>query len=89
MRISGAIGPTDLVIFLAILLFAVALGLTIIASGQVFLAIRETALNTRNEKSNETAQYRILLTVAKLNNFIGWVIIILGILVAWFITRLI
>jgi len=73
-------GPTELIIALPFLLFLIVIGLAIIASGQVFLAIRETALNTRKEESEKSSQYGVLLTVAKLNNVIGWLIIIFGIL---------
>jgi len=80
-----AIGPTEFIIFFLILLFFASIGLTIIASGQVFLAIRETALNTRKEESEETSQYKVLFTVAKINNFVGWFIIIFGFIGAWFL----
>ena len=43
----GPIGPTELIIAFPGLLFILVIGLAIIASGQIFLAIRETALNTR------------------------------------------
>lgn len=76
----GPIGPTELIIGLPVLLFILVIGLSIIASGQVFLAIRETAINTRKEESEETSQYKVLFTVAKFNNVIGWLIIIFGIL---------
>jgi hypothetical protein len=76
----GPIGPTELIIAFPGLLFILVIGLAIIASGQVFLAIRETALNTRKEESKETSQYNVLFTVAKINNVIGWLIIIFGIL---------
>jgi len=84
----GALGPIELIVFFLILLFFASVGLTIIASGQVFLAIRETALNTRKEESKETNQYKVLFTVAKINNFIGWFIIIFGFIGAWFLARL-
>jgi hypothetical protein len=65
----GPIGPTELIIAFPGLLFILVIGLAIIASGQVFLAIRETALNTRKEESKETSQYNVLFTVAKIWNF--------------------
>jgi len=86
---SSPMGPTELIIFFLILLFFVAIGLTIIASGQVFLAIRETALNTRKEKSEETRLYKVLLVVAKINSFIGWLIIIFGFIGAWLIAGIV
>ncbi len=69
-----------LVGFLLPVALSVAVGLTIIASGQVFLAIRETAINTRKEDSESTSNYDILFTVAKVNNLTGWAIIIIGIM---------
>ena len=74
VSILGAIG--FLIIFLFIALFFISLGLTVIASGQIFLAIRETALNTRREESEEASKYQILFTVAKINNIVGWLIMI-------------
>jgi len=92
--VSGSIGissidPSEFIIFFLILLFFASIGLTIIASGQLFLAIREIAFNTRKEKSEETNQYKVLLLVAKVNNFLGWLIIIFGFIGAWLLARLI
>jgi hypothetical protein len=85
----SSIGPSEFIIFFLILLFFASIGLTIIASGQLFLAIREIAFNTRKEKSEETNQYKVLFLVAKVNNFLGWLIIIFGFIGAWFLARLI
>jgi len=89
MFLFGPIGPTELLIVLPIALLFASIGLTVIASGQVFLAIRETALNTRKEESDEKAEYKILFTVARLNNLVGWLIIIFGVIGAFAITALI
>ena len=65
-----------LIIFLFIALFFISIGLTVIASGQIFLAIREIALNTRKEEKEEASKYQVLFTVAKINNIVGWLIMI-------------
>lgn len=52
-------------------------GLMIVASGQLFLAVRETALNTRNENSKSTTNYSSLLSVAKIINGLGWALIVI------------
>lgn len=61
---------------------SILIGGIIIALGQVFLAIREIALNTRSEESQEHTNYGVLMTMAKVNNFFGWAIIIIGILMS-------
>lgn len=66
--------------FLFIVLVSTVLGATTIASGQLFLAIREIALNTRKEDDEKKPNYLVLETVARLNNLLGWLIIIGGIL---------
>lgn len=50
-------------------------GLRIIASGLLFLAVRKIVWNMRNEESAEISTYGILLTIALLNNLIGWLVI--------------
>ena len=81
-RGGGGVNLYALIIMFLLWVFFAAIGLTIIASGQVFLAIREIAINTRTEENKEASQYRALLTIAKLNNIIGWIIIISGIFFA-------
>ena len=44
-----------------------------IAFGQVLLAIREIAINTRKETKPD--EYKILEIAATLNNAIGWIVI--------------
>jgi len=60
-----------------IVLYTAVLGLAIIAFGQLLLAIREIAFNTRKEGA-KTPHYEILLIVAKINNILGWILIIVG-----------
>lgn len=66
-----------------VILLAIVNGLIVIASEQVLLAIREIALNTRKEGSSTLEQYKTLLTMAKVNNFLGWAIIIVGALMGF------
>lgn len=66
--------------FLGIVLISFVIGGMTVASGQLFLAIREIALNTRDEKSEKKAEYGMLETMAKLNNVVGWLIIIVGVI---------
>ncbi len=63
-----------------IALSGIVIGSSMIASGQVFLAIREIALNTRKEGSGSISQYNMLLTIVKINNFLGWLLFLLGVL---------
>jgi hypothetical protein len=61
----------------AIILWSLVVGLAVIAFGQVMLAIREIAFNTR--KSDEkTPHYEILLIAAKINNLLGWLLLVAG-----------
>ena len=73
-----AIAFSQLMYLLPSLLVVFVFGLLIIASGQLFLAIREIALNTRKEDSQEVSKYATLFAVAKINNIIGWLILIVG-----------
>jgi hypothetical protein len=61
-----------------IVLYTVILGLAIIAFGQLLLAIREIAFNTRKEGA-KTPHYEVLLIVAKINNILGWILIVVGV----------
>ena len=61
-----------------IVLYTAVLGMAIIAFGQLLLAIREIAFNTRKE-GVKTPHYEILLIVAKINNILGWILIIVGV----------
>jgi len=70
----------QIIAFLSIVLISFVIGGFTVASGQIFLAIREIALNTRKEDSEERAEYGMLETMAKLNNFIGWVIVVFGLI---------
>lgn len=61
-----------------IVLYAVILGFAVIAFGQLLLAIREIAMNTRKE-GVKTPHYEVLLIMAKINNILGWILIIVGV----------
>lgn len=71
-----------IITFLSTVLVSLILGASIIASGQLFLAIREIALNTRKENDGNKHKYGVLETVAKINNFLGWVVIAVGLILA-------
>jgi hypothetical protein len=70
---------SPLIVGLVIILYAAIVGLMIIAFGQVLLAIREIALNTRKEPVKHP-HYEILLIMAKVNNILGWIILVLGVI---------
>jgi hypothetical protein len=64
-----------------IVLWSTVVGLSVIAFGQLLLAIREIALNTRkDEVKPHHGHYAILLVVAKVNNVLGWVVLALGVI---------
>ena len=63
---------------IAAILWSLVMGLLIIAFGQLILAIREIAHNTRKEEAHG-AHYNILLLVAKINNLLGWLVLLLGV----------
>ena len=54
-------------------------GLAVIAFGQILLAVREIAFNTRKEGVKHP-HYEILLIMAKINNVLGWIILVLGVI---------
>jgi len=56
----------------------VLIGWAMVAFGQVFLAVREIALNTRKEDSSFKTDYSALMALTKLNNFIGWIAVFAG-----------
>ena len=60
------------------ILWSVFVGLAIIAFGQVLLAVREIALNTRKDGSAHP-HYEILLIMAKINNILGWIFLVAGV----------
>jgi len=68
----------SIVIGVVTILWSVIVGLAIIAFGQLLLAIREIALNTRKEATAHP-HYEILLIMAKINNVLGWVFLVLGV----------
>jgi len=63
-----------------IVLYSVILGLAIIAFGQILLAVREIAFNTRKE-GVKTPHYEILLIMAKINNLLGWIVLAVGVVI--------
>jgi hypothetical protein len=63
-----------------IVLYSVILGLAIVAFGQILLAIREIAFNTRKE-GIKTPHYEILLIMAKINNLLGWIVLVVGVVI--------
>ncbi len=69
---------SNLIVGGAIVLWSLVVGLAVIAFGQVMLAIREIALNTR-EGDDKTPHYEILLIAAKINNLLGWILIVAGV----------
>jgi hypothetical protein len=64
---------------IVLVLWSAIIGLAVIAFGQLLLAIREVAHNTRKEGVHG-AHYNILLIVAKINNLLGWLVIGLGVI---------
>jgi hypothetical protein len=69
---------SPLIVGAIIILYAVIVGLAIIAFGQILLAVREIAFNTRKEGVKHP-HYEILLIMAKINNILGWIILIVGV----------
>jgi hypothetical protein len=65
------------IVGVALILWSVVVGLAIVAFGQVLLAIREVAHNTRKE-AGKGAHYNVLLIMAKINNLLGWIVLALG-----------
>jgi len=70
---------SNILIGIVIIIYTAILGLAIIAFGQLLLAIREVAHNTRKEGAHG-AHYNILLIVAKINNLLGWLVLGLGLI---------
>jgi hypothetical protein len=68
---------SNIVMGVAIILWSAIVGMAIIAFGQLLLAIREMAHNTRKEGAHGP-HYNILLLMAKINNLLGWLMLGLG-----------
>ena len=82
-----ALGRLDFAEKLGLVLGMVIVGLTIVASGQLLLVIREVALNTRKSAISEDgidkrSTYPILEGVSVLNNILGWIVVALAFAVA-------
>jgi hypothetical protein len=69
---------SSLIVGAVIVLYAVIVGLAIIAFGQLLLAFREIAFNTRKE-GVKTPHYEVLLIMAKINNILGWILLVAGV----------
>jgi hypothetical protein len=69
---------SSIIVGTVIILWSIIVGLAVIAFGQLLLAIREIAFNTRKEGS-KVPHYEILLIMAKINNILGWLFLILGV----------
>lgn len=63
----------------AIILWSLVVGLAVIAFGQVMLAVREIAINTRKTDA-KTPHYEVLLIAAKINNLLGWILLVAGVI---------
>jgi len=74
-----AFAISNIIVGIVLLLWSAIMGLAIIAFGQLLLAIREVAFNTRKEGVHG-AHYNILLIVAKINNLLGWLVLGLGVI---------
>jgi len=75
-----------LLVGLVIVLWSLVIGLSIVAFGQILLAIREIALNTRKEEAaHHHGHYSILLVMAKINNILGWIIVVAGVLAGLYV----
>jgi hypothetical protein len=68
---------SNVVMGVAIILWSAIVGMAIIAFGQLLLAIREMAHNSRKEGVHGP-HYNILLLMAKINNLLGWLMLGLG-----------
>ncbi len=74
-----AFAISNIIVGIALILWSAIMGLAIVAFGQLLLAIREVAHNTRKEGVHG-AHYNILLIVAKINNLLGWLVLGLGVI---------
>ncbi len=68
---------SNVVMGIAAILWSAVVGMAIIAFGQLLLAIREMAHNTRKEGVHGP-HYNILLLMAKVNNLLGWLMLAAG-----------
>ena len=74
----SGMNPFGAIAGLGMVLPSVILGALLIAFGQVFLAIRETAINTR-QAGDPRGQYGTLQKVAGLVTVLGWIVIVVGV----------
>lgn len=69
---------SNIILGVAVILWSAIVAMAIIAFGQLLLAIREMAHNTRKEGVHGP-HYNILLIMAKVNNLLGWVLLAAGV----------
>jgi hypothetical protein len=69
---------SNIVLGIAVILWSIIFSMAIIAFGQLLLAFREMAHNTRKEGAHGP-HYNILLLMAKINNLLGWVVLAAGV----------
>jgi len=75
-----------ILIALIVGVWSIVVGLSIVAFGQILLAIREIALNTRKEEAaHHHGHYAVLLVMAKVNNVLGYVVLLLGLAAAVYV----
>ena len=71
-----------LLVGLAVCLWAFVIGFSIVARAAIVgvdRAVREIALNTRKEEGKpHHGHYAILLVMAKINNVLGWIVVVGG-----------
>ncbi len=77
----ASMNPMGALAGLTALLSSVIIGVLMIAFGQVFLAIRETAINTR-QPGDTRGEYVTLQKVAGFVTVLGWIVIAVGVAAA-------
>jgi hypothetical protein len=70
-------GPIIFIAGIILAIVMILIGLFILARADFFLAVRETAINTR--KTNEGPSYNGLKLASILSIIFGWIVIVLGI----------
>ncbi len=69
---------SNIVLGIAVILWSAIVAMAVIAFGQLLLAFREMAHNTRKEGVHGP-HYNILLIMAKINSLLGWVVLVAGV----------
>jgi hypothetical protein len=70
---------SSIIVGAVVVLWSVVVGLAVIAFGELLLAFREIAFNTRKTDA-KTPHYEILLIMAKVNNLLGWIFLVVGVI---------